>query len=988
MKVKKIVSIMLCVLMIFGVMSVGATHAFAAGEEECEHTYELVSSTEPTYNSHGETKYQCSKCGEVKTEYTPATTGYAWDFSTGSAESVNGDPKNTLSWYSTSGNTPVSITNQELVSNKKILSMSQPVTLDSSNNWTIEIVAKSHDGTAIKTVLSTSPKFSGAQFIYINGNGDMCLGQMGDLITNDNTTIHANSSNYTYYKVSQEDYDNSILNSGSFDINEYHTYQMRCIDGQFYTYVDGNKIGKLSMSERNTSSQRSSDDSKIYSEGTGTHFDFSKMIMNSLGVGNSSGVAIYGLTADAKYLGVYPGQRDYCVWDFEKVPASSGSNIVNTSGTALDNELSVVKSGITGVTKDTPSSNLVADGTLNLTVQTSLKMSKSIELESKNDWTIELVAQKLSTETDKMGSFISEGVSISAAKYFYITNNGDLSLVKKGSYTDDNGKPQSNYTYYKVSNADFTNNMPADFDITEEHTYQVRCINERFSYWLDGKKIGDFALSEVSGSRGGNTGYSAEKQGDKGTPFWDDFKTITLNYIGCGSTTNYANQALRDTKVKSLAVYRNSNTLNFNAGLDGVDAIDPVVGYKVKLPTPVAADASANFLGWNDKQDGTGTMYSAGDIYELSGLEKQDLYGIWGGDITVEPSENGTVTADVAQAKYGDTVTLTVNPDEGYGIKNISAGDDVTLTTDDDGATYTFTMPAHPVTVTAEFDYADGMGIHLAGHSISLDGDIAVNFYMELSDEIADSDTAYMQFSVPNTSAEYQNQKVMVSEAVKKGNYYMFNCRVAAKDMNSEITAKIVDGDQSGTEYTYSVKRYADYLIDHQDESETFKKAVPLVEAMLEYGKNAEYYFDKTGVQPEDIELTIPAKDSVVDSLPTDVKFLGATLSLKSQTSLSLYFDSDKPITLSAKDKNGNPVECEYAHDGSEFVIRIRNISAKALDDNITVTVERNGETGTVIYSPTTYCYKVTASETVDSKLKNTVKALYLYWEKAYEFFN
>ena len=63
------------------------------------------------------------------------------------------------------------------------------------------------------------------------------------------------------------------------------------------------------------------------------------------------------------------------------------------------------------------------------------------------------------------------------------------------------------------------------------------------------------------------------------------------------------------------------------------------------------------------------------------------------------------------------------------------------------------------------------MGSRLAGHSVSLEGDIAVNFYMELSNDIAASQTAYMQFSVPNTSKEYQNQTVKVSKAEKKGNY-------------------------------------------------------------------------------------------------------------------------------------------------------------------------------------------------------------------------
>ncbi|MBQ1436456.1 MAG: hypothetical protein IIZ07_00815, partial [Ruminococcus sp.] len=68
---------------------------------------------------------------------------------------------------------------------------------------------------------------------------------------------------------------------------------------------------------------------------------------------------------------------------------------------------------------------------------------------------------------------------------------------------------------------------------------------------------------------------------------------------------------------------------------------------------------------------------------------------------------------------------------------------------------------------------------------------------------------------------------------------------------------------------------------------------------------------------------------------------------------------------------------------GNEYVIRIRNIPAYELDRLITITV--NG-TGTVAYSPLTYCYKAQTSG--DAKLVNTVKALYLYWVEASQYFN
>lgn len=54
--------------------------------------------------------------------------------------------------------------------------------------------------------------------------------------------------------------------------------------------------------------------------------------------------------------------------------------------------------------------------------------------------------------------------------------------------------------------------------------------------------------------------------------------------------------------------------------------------------------------------------------------------------------------------------------------------------------------------------------------------------------------------------------------------------------MTSQIKAQIIDAGMHGTEYTYSVKDYADYLLKHADERENLAKAIPLVKAMLNYG--------------------------------------------------------------------------------------------------------------------------------------------------------
>ena len=82
--------------------------------------------------------------------------------------------------------------------------------------------------------------------------------------------------------------------------------------------------------------------------------------------------------------------------------------------------------------------------------------------------------------------------------------------------------------------------------------------------------------------------------------------------------------------------------------------------------------------------------------------------------------EHGTVECDKETADYGETVTLTVTPDEGYELESLTVaivsdepsgapllrlrgGELVELTPGDEPNTYTFEMPAAPVTVNATF---------------------------------------------------------------------------------------------------------------------------------------------------------------------------------------------------------------------------------------------------------------------------------------------
>ena len=126
--------------------------------------------------------------------------------------------------------------------------------------------------------------------------------------------------------------------------------------------------------------------------------------------------------------------------------------------------------------------------------------------------------------------------------------------------------------------------------------------------------------------------------------------------------------------------------------------------------------------------------------------------------------------------------------------------------------------------------------------------------------------------------------------------------------------------------------------------------------------------------------ITINIDDPVFSGLPDSTTFEGATLSLKSETTLSLYFKSSDTLKFACAGYN-----VEKATSGDYQIARIRGIQAAHIGDNFTLKI--NG-TDAVTYSPLNYCKKVIEDDTRDVNLKNVAKALYLYWQAAKNYFD
>ena len=303
----------------------------------------------------------------------------------------------------------------------------------------------------------------------------------------------------------------------------------------------------------------------------------------------------------------------------------------------------------------------------------------------------------------------------------------------------------------------------------------------------------------------------------------------------------------------------------------------------------------------------------------------------------------------------------------------------------------------------------------VAGHSLSLLDGIGVNFYLELDHNVANNPDAYVAFSIPTGGEhEYNAVEVPVSEAKVVDNriddsnaerYYVFSCPVAAKEMNSHIYAKVIVPGQTGApdSYTYTVCEYANYLIQHAAENDEYRAAAPLVIEMLIYGAYAQKYFERnlddlaldiTNIDLSDVdrEVSYYSVDIAGTRLPDNVSFIGTTLSLKSLTTLTLFF----------KIENGNPADYKFESvDGYEITtetsgdiaaVRIKGIAPADLGRPTVVNIIRpcntapvNGEN--VAYVPTNYIYNVLNGGSDDDALKNLVRALFSYYQAADSYF-
>lgn len=289
-------------------------------------------------------------------------------------------------------------------------------------------------------------------------------------------------------------------------------------------------------------------------------------------------------------------------------------------------------------------------------------------------------------------------------------------------------------------------------------------------------------------------------------------------------------------------------------------------------------------------------------------------------------------------------------------------------------------------TITAvsdmEFDVVKAYA-EMLGATISLGGEIGVNFYVEVPETAS---TQKATFSVGGEVVKTVN----LADALSEGNVYKLTYTVAPKDFRTEITVTV----ENATTKTYSAESYLMTVIS--DTTDTYsEKDKAIANATWDYCSIASKYFDGAETDVTVAELTedeitaIEAYAHTADlNLPEGVNILGPRLVLESNTSIRLYFASTLDLTNVSCTVNGERTEFKVRTEGgvTAYYVEISDIAAKDLDEMQEVKIGE-GEYATISYSALSYVRSAILDFATDAALKEVVTVLYRYNVAANAYF-
>ena len=369
-----------------------------------------------------------------------------------------------------------------------------------------------------------------------------------------------------------------------------------------------------------------------------------------------------------------------------------------------------------------------------------------------------------------------------------------------------------------------------------------------------------------------------------------------------------------------------------------------------------------------------------GDGIDLHGLAI-DAPDLTGKEMTITfNADGGNVDPATKTVVYGETVGELPVPTKKY--YNFLGWFDA------EGNEYTaetvYTVPG-TLTLTAKWEE---IPVAFVSASASLNGNIGLNFYVRLSEEIAKNPDTVMQFTVNGKVINVPITEAVISE--KDGvTRHRFTLWLNAKQMADEVVAQVVvDGQAVGAAQSYSVQRYCENRIAKSSDA----NQVALCKAMLNYGAASQILFDYNtenlaNAILSDADKVLPDVDAseyayTITGFEAGIKLQSATLLLESGTTLRVYFKLTGDKTIDQYTFYVDGVEVKPVQKNDRYYVELENLPAKKLDEMHTFTVGGLS----LEYGVMSYVHSIVFNSPSENTV-NVAKALYAFHEAAKAYF-
>lgn len=441
--------------------------------------------------------------------------------------------------------------------------------------------------------------------------------------------------------------------------------------------------------------------------------------------------------------------------------------------------------------------------------------------------------------------------------------------------------------------------------------------------------------------------------------------------------------------------------------------------YMGGITTSMELNNGDNGKGWYIMGDPSATKVSGDDedsahISDINGTQTFiwiDYFGVdwknWDG--TKLRSENYKAETDIHPTYKGTTVPAKPDSD-GYsytfagwtdGENEYDLNTELPIVTND--VTYTAVFTATP----KKF---------FAAHSLSLNGDIGVNFFIDVTaagitpqDILSGDSTLTLNFSwntdpAPVTDISIDNITLSKSNAARyydeDNGYFKIKCNVAAAEMACGIKAEgIVAGakDYSESE-TYSVRDYGMTIVNNA--SKYPETLVDLAKKMLDYGAKAQAVFNiipndlankdvtdytMSNVTASDVQAAINAEPANSGKTASDMALGTSDYGLEYEKSTVVYLTKSTLRHYYSISDQGkyDKVKAQFNERKLPYVyIEYSDIAAADLDKLQTFTIG----TRTYYYSALDYVKNVLGSKSPDAN-KKLAMAMYWYNQAANAYF-